>query len=53
MAQPIELGWADVQALCRRQSVELASIESGQNFLNEEWRNTMNELFFLWPARIE
>jgi len=53
MSQPIELGWADVQTLRRRQSVELAAIESGQDFLNEEWRDTMNKLFFSWRARIE
>jgi len=53
MPQPIELGRADMQALRRRQGVELAVIEGGQDFLDEDRRNTMNELFFSWRARIE
>src|SRR5580698_8442315 len=47
MSQPIELGRADMQALRRRQGVESAVIEGGQDFLNEDGRDAMNELFFM------
>ena len=36
-----------MQALGRRQSVELAAIEGSQDILNKERRDTMNELFFM------
>lgn len=46
MAKPVELGRTDVQTLCGREGVELAGVEGGQNFLDVESRNTMDELFF-------
>ena len=50
MTQAINLGLAEVQALRGGQSVHLPRVESGQNFLDVDRRDTMSELllFILW-----
>ena len=50
--EPIELRWADMDALSGGQSVELAGVEGGEDFLNVQRRNAMSELFlFMWAAK--
>ena len=46
VAEAIELGRADVQALGGGPGVELTGVERGEDFLNEERRNTMRQLGF-------
>lgn len=46
MAKAVELGWTDVQTLCGRKRIQLAGVEGGENFLDEESWHTMGDLFF-------
>ena len=48
--QPIELGWAYVQALGGGQRVELTGVKGGEDFLDIDGGNAMDELFFCMEA---
>ena len=52
VAQAVELGGADVQALGGGQRIQLAGVEGGEDFLNVEGRDAMSELglFILGPS---
>jgi hypothetical protein len=46
MAQTIQLGRAKVQTLGSTERIDLAGVEGGQNFLNVQGGDAMNELLF-------
>ena len=46
MAQAIELGGTQVQALGRGGRIQLAGVEGGEDLLDVEGRDPMGELFF-------
>ena len=48
VAQAIELGWADHQSLGGGGGIQLAEIESGQDVLDKEGGNTVEELLFFF-----
>jgi hypothetical protein len=50
MAEAIELGRADHQSLGGGGGIQLAEIERGQDVLNKEGRNTVEELLFFFIA---
>lgn len=53
MAKPVKLGRTEVEALRRRERVELAGVEGGQNLLHVESWHAVEQLFFSWKGRIE
>jgi len=52
VAQAIELGGAEVQALGGGRRIQLTGVEGGEDFLDVEGRNTMSQLalFILGPS---
>ncbi len=53
MAKAIKLSRTNIQTLRRRERIEWAGIEGGENFLNVNDRGAMDKLSFFITGRIE